>query len=56
VSRGEYHRVTRAYFNAMHRLLTTRSAARFRELRRLSECLATRLARHDDLTLFGGHR
>jgi hypothetical protein len=56
VSRGEYARVERAYFNAMQRLFTVRSEARFRQLHRLAGCLADRLAGHDALSLFGGSR
>jgi hypothetical protein len=45
-------RTRRAYFRAMRRMLTTRSNERFLQLWRLAECLANRIAKRGQLSLF----
>ena len=53
MTRRERDRISHAYFRALRRWLQTRSSVRLVELWRLVNCLAERLAKSDQLTLFG---
>jgi len=56
MSESERRRVLRIFFRATGRALQTTSSARSKELWRLAERLAERLAGHDRPNLFGGIR